>query len=377
MTISSESNTAGPFAGNGSTTSFPFAFKVFSRAELLFEVTDVDGEVTTKTLDSDYSVSLNADQDASPGGTITYPISGTALATGETAVISTNLPYTQLTDITNAGGFLPQVIEDALDRNVRLMQQQNNLTERSVRVPLGEDLQTLPVASARASRLLSFDAAGNIETVAPASQDASDVAIDLAAGLALVRSDLASTASGKGASLVGVQDSASWFTAVATKTVETVLAWIGKWLWGRDINVFEYLSTAQIASVKAYNFSVDCTVEIQAAMDAAWAQNRDLFLPAGGYKIDAASLVLPGNYPTIDERDKKFRMYGFGYGNPFSRDNTAGTVLKSVSDRPILTTVAIGTLPNAHGTFELDHIRFDGTSTTPVVKLYTTYGNDE
>jgi len=35
-------------------------------------------------------------------------------------------------------------------------------------------------------------------------------------------------------------------------------------------------------------------------------------------------------------------------------------VLKSTSDRPILTTVAIGTLPNAHGTFEIDHIRFDG-----------------
>jgi len=188
---------------------------------------------------------------------------------------------------------------------------------------------------------------------------------------------LPSTATGEGASLVAVQDSPNWFTAVATKTVETVLGWVGKWLWGRDINVFEYLTTAQIASVKAYNFSVDCTVEIQAAMDAAWSQKRDLFLPAGGYKIDAASLVLPGNYPTLDERYKKFRLYGQGYGNPFATTNLAGTVLKSTSDRPILTTVAIGTLPNAHGTFEIDHIRFDGTSTTPVVKLFTTYGNDE
>ena len=31
-------------------------------------------------LDSDYSVTLNADQETSPGGTITYPIVGSPLA---------------------------------------------------------------------------------------------------------------------------------------------------------------------------------------------------------------------------------------------------------------------------------------------------------
>lgn len=193
MTISSASNTAGPFAGNGSTTSFPFAFKVFSRSELLLEVTDVDGVVSTLVLDSDFSVSLNADQDASPGGTITYPISGAALATGETLIVSTDLPYTQLTDITNAGGFLPQVIEDALDRNVRLMQQQAGRTARAVRAPLGEDMTNLPPASERANMLLTFDEDGNPAAVAAAAQSATALQILLAG-----------TGTGQGGSQVGL-----------------------------------------------------------------------------------------------------------------------------------------------------------------------------
>jgi len=161
----------------------------------------------------------------------------------------------------------------------------------------------------------------------------------------------------------------SWLNDVNDAVYET--------LHGTPINVFEYLTDAQKTSVLAYNYAVDCTVEVQAAMDAAWEQKRDLFCPAGGYKIDAASLVMPGNYPTVDERYKKFRLFGQGYGNPFATTNLAGTVFKSISDRPILTSRAISPLPNAHGTWEIDHIRFDGNSTTPVILLHTTYGNDD
>lgn len=148
-------------------------------------------------------------------------------------------------------------------------------------------------------------------------------------------------------------------------------------LFGRPINVFEYMTEAEKTAIRAYNFSADVTTALQQALDDGWEQKRDVFAPSGGYKIDAASLLMPGTYPTPDERDKKLRFFGQGYGNPFSRDNSGGTVFKSVSDRPILTSTAISPLPNAHGTWEIDHIRFDGTSTTPVVLLYTTYGNDD
>ena len=68
MTISSTDDPrAGPFNGNGSQPVFPFVFKTFAKADLLVVRTDEDGIEYVLVLDSDYSVSLNADQDANPG----------------------------------------------------------------------------------------------------------------------------------------------------------------------------------------------------------------------------------------------------------------------------------------------------------------------
>lgn len=130
MTISSEDRKAGPFTGNGSTTSFPFDFKVFDKEDLQVILKNEINVETTLVLDSDYSVTLNADQDADPGGSVAYPISGDALPSTETLTVLGALEYLQPTDITNSGGFYPQVIENALDRLVILIQQ---LKERIAR----------------------------------------------------------------------------------------------------------------------------------------------------------------------------------------------------------------------------------------------------
>ena len=71
MTISTESIKAGPFAGNASTTTFAFSYKVFAQADLAVIFTSTVGVESTKTLTTDYSVSLNSDQDNNPGGSIT------------------------------------------------------------------------------------------------------------------------------------------------------------------------------------------------------------------------------------------------------------------------------------------------------------------
>lgn len=153
MTISSTDDPrAGPFNGNGSQTAFPFEFKAFSKEDLLVVRTDDDGLEFTLVLDSDFSVALNADQNADPGGTVTYPISGTVLPAGETLTIASNLDYTQETDITNGGGFYPQVIEDALDRNTMLVKQVGEKVNRALRVAVStpDDVDvTLPAPSAQ------------------------------------------------------------------------------------------------------------------------------------------------------------------------------------------------------------------------------------
>ena len=69
---------AGPLEGNGVTTSFPFEFKTLSKEDLLV-IRLASGVETDLVLDSDYSVTLNANQETSPGGSITYPITGSPL----------------------------------------------------------------------------------------------------------------------------------------------------------------------------------------------------------------------------------------------------------------------------------------------------------
>ena len=121
MTINNSSRTAGPYYGNGSTKDFPFAFKVFSRADLLVAMTDEATQVETiLTLDSDYSVALNPDQNSNAGGVISLT---TPLPVGMSLAATSNIPITQNLDLTNQGGFYPKVINDALDRIVMQVQQ--------------------------------------------------------------------------------------------------------------------------------------------------------------------------------------------------------------------------------------------------------------
>lgn len=180
MTISNTIRTAGPFIGNGITTAFPFTFKVFKKEEVLAVQTDTStGVASSLVLNSAYSVTLNADQNATPGGTVT---TSAPLAIGQTLVLTSDLAYLQPLDITNGGGFYPSVLNAALDRLTIFCQQLFSLARRSIKFPLsdaGMDTE-LPSAVARANKMLGFDSAGRPIVAAPLSGSAADVAIDLA-----------------------------------------------------------------------------------------------------------------------------------------------------------------------------------------------------
>lgn len=163
MTVSSTTRKAGPFAGNGVVTTFPFAFKVFAKTDAKVDTVALNGATTTLTLDSDYSVALNVDQNNTPGGTITYPINGAPLPTGYQLVVLGDLPYDQETDLTNQGGFYPQTIEDMVDRATIQIQQIAEIAGRAIVVGEAENsFPALPTASARANMILGFDSAGNV-----------------------------------------------------------------------------------------------------------------------------------------------------------------------------------------------------------------------
>ena len=135
MTISSITRKAGPYIGNGTASVFPFAFKVFQASDVeVVRLTVATNVETTLALTTDYTVSLNQDQDSNPGGSITL-VAG-ALATGYNLVITSDVENLQPTDLTNQGGFYPDVINDALDRATIQIQQLQLGVDRSAKLPI-------------------------------------------------------------------------------------------------------------------------------------------------------------------------------------------------------------------------------------------------
>lgn len=175
MTISSQTRKAGPYVGTGSTGPFSFSFKVFEAADLLVvKVNNSTSIETTLTLTTDYTVSLNADQNSNPGGTITLVA---ALASGYNMVISSQVEYLQETDLTNQGGFYPEVITDTLDKLTILTQQLKGEVDRSAKLPI---TSTADADSLVADIVRIADSADNLDTVAANIDDVNTVAGDIA-----------------------------------------------------------------------------------------------------------------------------------------------------------------------------------------------------
>lgn len=137
MTLSATNRRAGPFSGNGVTTVFPFTYRVFANSDLLVKRTTA-GITTTLVLNTDYSVTLNPDQNAAPGGSITLTM---ALAVGSTLNATGNLPYDQPLDLPSGGNFNPGAQENEFDRIVMQIQQ------------LKDSVDTLPVDATLSTRL--------------------------------------------------------------------------------------------------------------------------------------------------------------------------------------------------------------------------------
>ncbi len=131
MTIETVSRRAGPFTGDGSTTNFPFEFKVFSESQISVQSAEGDEAETTLTLGEDYSVTLNSDQDENPGGTVTL---ASALATDTRLSIISAIPSTQLVKVTNYDRFYPTTFNDEFDKLTGLIQQLEERADRAVTV---------------------------------------------------------------------------------------------------------------------------------------------------------------------------------------------------------------------------------------------------
>ena len=173
MTINSTTRKTNNLAGNGNTHTYPFAFKVFADSEIVVKKLEVSTSIeTTLTLgvNNDYIVTLNSDQNGNPGGSITLKSGGNNynLPSGFQIVITSAVQSLQGTDLTNQGGFYPEVINDALDKSAILHQQQQDELNRSIKFSLTNTIGSLEItenAAARKNRVLGFDNAGEFEVL--------------------------------------------------------------------------------------------------------------------------------------------------------------------------------------------------------------------
>lgn len=161
MTISVVSN-AVVCQGNGATTSFDFSFPVPLASELYVYYTDANGNVTTLAPNSYSTTGIGS----SDGGSITYPLSGSPIASGTSLTIERIVPYLQLTSLVDQSGYYPNVVENALDLLTMMCQQLANQLQLSLRVPIGVSAvdMVLPGVTGRANTLVGFDANGNAIT---------------------------------------------------------------------------------------------------------------------------------------------------------------------------------------------------------------------
>lgn len=160
-------------------------------------------------------------------------------------------------------------------------------------------------------------------------------------------------------------------TVVASTWLNDVDAAVYENTKAYSISVFEYLSAAEITSVQAYDYLVDVSIPVQAAINAAWISAKKLIFPPGGYLVNSLNISETGA-----QAGRVLWMEGSGIGNPFTVDTANGTVLKSNINDPVFS-VYTSAVSTSTGTLRISGFSFIGNTTTAVVFLESFYGTSE
>ena len=127
---------AGPFTSEGQSR-LPFGFLIFEKTDVYVATAD-DPEAQARILvyGQDYSVEMNSDQAATPGGTVVLT---TPIIKGNIFVVGSAVAYTQNMQLTNYSRFPPEIINEAMDRVVVQIQQLVERLGRTLSVPPTSD----------------------------------------------------------------------------------------------------------------------------------------------------------------------------------------------------------------------------------------------
>ncbi len=116
------------YAGNGSTTVWPYTFALSPEDGGHVQV------IVADALDVETMVPANEFRVDTDDQTVTYPLTGDPLPAGHRIALKRVLPKVQELNLENQGPFFADDIETSLDRIVMLIQQISEETERAVKV---------------------------------------------------------------------------------------------------------------------------------------------------------------------------------------------------------------------------------------------------
>lgn len=343
MTIASTARKAGPLLGTGTQTTFPFTFKVFAGGDLLVTRANALGIETALVLDVDYTVTLNSNQETSPGGTVTYPISGAALPVGSVLAIVGDLDYDQPLDLPSGGNFSPLALENQLDRATMQIQQLNERLDRTFSLPVSSSADSA-VPAPTAGYVIGWDALGERLTNLPAAVGTS--LIDLAAP--------------SGASLVGF----SW---------DALPSAVNKVDWGiqtaaSGVSVLRYIPPAEWPAIFAGTSTYDC----YDALVAALAAHNSVYVPEGLFNT-ATQIDIP----------QRKSLNGCGYGSRINAIGVTGSVISlaalngpsGASGLRITGNATVGLTVNNCQLLKVDNITLDGLTATNGFVFKSTWGS--
>ncbi|MDH5578264.1 MAG: hypothetical protein OEZ09_07365, partial [Betaproteobacteria bacterium] len=218
MTVASTTNRK-TFVGDDATTSFatsPVVF--FATSDLqVYVTTDATGASTLLTEGVGYTVSGG---DVTSGAVGTVDTSGGssphgALLSGTTLVILRELPLLQGADFVQNDASDAEVAEAALDKLIMIQQRLDEKLDRSLRLADGDVTgldPTLPALGNRGDKVLGFNTAGD------------ELELKGAVDNTLLAAQLASTASGNGAAMVGFVQSGSATSRTAQSKLREIVS---------------------------------------------------------------------------------------------------------------------------------------------------------
>jgi hypothetical protein len=142
------------YTANGSQTAFTVPFLFFANSDLKVYLNGVLRAITTH-----YTVTGALNES---GGTVTFL---TAPANGTTVLIVRDLPIALTTHVPPSGPLDIPGLNFQFSKLVAILQQEDAIFDRALRVPIGETTTDIPPLLERAGQIAAYDGAGNPDAV--------------------------------------------------------------------------------------------------------------------------------------------------------------------------------------------------------------------